>query len=328
MATTTKTVLITGATRGIGLAIATHYVNAGWKVIGTMRASSNAEKLKALSPYKIVTVDTGDETSVLAFARQLEGEPIDLLINNVGIIIEGSFESSTKQDIMRMFEVNTVGPLLVTRALKPNLELAAKSSVSAKVVIMSSRVGSISSNTSEATYFGNLYGYSASKAALNMLMRSMSIEMLRSNIVVVSMHPGYVTTELTNGQGWMKPEESATAIAEVASKLSLKDSGKFCSVDTKDSTPELPCRPFLILDKEARLADGVCKHGSEVPATLKRGSNWISIIGKAGVVVFVPSGENGAEAIDLPNVNVDAVIRALLPALPMQYMIQPADDHR
>ncbi|KAG2992086.1 hypothetical protein PC120_g22560 [Phytophthora cactorum] len=80
-----KTVLITGSTRGIGLAFAEQYTKAGWNVIGTARADSSTEKLSALGPLKIVTMDTGDEDTIIEAARQLEGQPIDLLINNAGI---------------------------------------------------------------------------------------------------------------------------------------------------------------------------------------------------------------------------------------------------
>ncbi|ETL46391.1 hypothetical protein L916_03719, partial [Phytophthora nicotianae] len=99
-----KTVLITGSTRGIGLAFAEHYIKAGWNVIGTARVNSNTEKLKALAPFKIVTMDTSDEATILEAARQLEGQPIDLLINNAGIGLPGELTSTTKASFMRQFE--------------------------------------------------------------------------------------------------------------------------------------------------------------------------------------------------------------------------------
>ncbi|ETP18124.1 hypothetical protein F441_07627 [Phytophthora nicotianae CJ01A1] len=124
MAASKKTVLITGSTRGIGLAFAEYYTKAGWNVIGTARAGSNTDKLAALSPFKIVTLDAGDEATVLDTARQLDGVPIHLLINNAGIGVYSTFETATKADIMKVFEVNAVGPFLATRALLPNLKLA------------------------------------------------------------------------------------------------------------------------------------------------------------------------------------------------------------
>ncbi|KAG2811176.1 hypothetical protein PC112_g15730 [Phytophthora cactorum] len=104
MASTKKTVLIIGSTRGIGLAFVEHYTKAGWNVIGTARANSNTEKLKALAPFKTIAMDTSDETSILEAARQLEGQPIDLLINNAGIGIPCELETGTKDALMNQFE--------------------------------------------------------------------------------------------------------------------------------------------------------------------------------------------------------------------------------
>ncbi|ETM01323.1 hypothetical protein L917_02073 [Phytophthora nicotianae] len=156
---TNKTVLITGSTRGINLAFAKHYAKAGWNVIGTARANSNTEKLNALSPFKIVVIDTSDETSILEAARQLEGQPIDLITNNASIGIPSELETGTKDTLMKRFEVNTAGPFLVTRALLPNLQLAAKTNGGASVVQFSSYLRSIASYTTEATGFFKQAGY-------------------------------------------------------------------------------------------------------------------------------------------------------------------------
>eukprot|EP00644_Phytophthora_capsici_P001810 jgi/Phyca11/107810/e_gw1.14.741.1 len=209
-----KTVLITGSTRGIGFALAEYYVKAGWKVIGTARASSNTEKLAALSPFKIVTMDTGDEATVLEAARQLEGIPIDLLINNAGMGIYTTFETASKDAIMKTLEVNAIGPFLVTRALVENLKLAAK-------------------------LVRGQYPYTTSKAALNMITRSLAMDLRENNIAVVSMNPGYVATDMTNHQGPIKADDAAAAMNNIVSKLSLDDSGKFFDADPALSL-ELP----------------------------------------------------------------------------------------
>lgn len=108
----TKTVLITGSNRGIGFAFAQHYVKQGWNVIATARNVDSAEDLKNLKPWKLITLGTGDERSILRTAKALEGEVVDLLINNGGISIGGGLDVTTKEDMMRQFEVNTVGPFL------------------------------------------------------------------------------------------------------------------------------------------------------------------------------------------------------------------------
>ncbi|KAG7380157.1 hypothetical protein PHYPSEUDO_007669 [Phytophthora pseudosyringae] len=241
MAAPKKTVLITGSTRSIGLALAEHYTKAGWNVIGTTRANSNTDQLEALSPLKIVELDTRDETSVLDAARQLEGIPVDLLINNAGIFVPDEFQSATKDAFMRQFEVNAVGPFLVTRALLPNLELAAKKHGFAYVAQVNSLLGSIGSNTVEnGGFFSKAYGYAASKAALSMVTRSMSVGLRECNIGFVTLHPGYVDTEMNDHQGYMKPSVSAEAMANIVASLTVQDTGKFFNADKQYPAFELP----------------------------------------------------------------------------------------
>ncbi|ETI34220.1 hypothetical protein L914_18429 [Phytophthora nicotianae] len=237
--TTKKTVLITGSTRGIGLALATHYTKAGWNIIGTARSNSYTDKLAALSPFKIVTIDTADEASVAEAARELDGIAIDLLINNAGTGWLTEIVEPTKDMFVKVFEVNVVGPFLVTRALQPNLQLAAKNHGAASVVQISSLLGSINSNTDGvfASTFKGQYSYSTSKAALNMMTRSLARE---SNIAVVALHPGYVDTELTGNLGALKPADVAASIANVVGNLSIKDTGKFLNADPTYPDSELP----------------------------------------------------------------------------------------
>ncbi|ETP32300.1 hypothetical protein F442_18966 [Phytophthora nicotianae P10297] len=240
--TTKKTVLITGSTRGIGLALATHYTKAGWNIIGTARANSNTDKLAALSPFKIVTIDTADEASVAEAARELDGIAIDLLINNAGTGWLTEIVEPTKDMFVKVFEVNVVGPFLVTRALQPNLQLAAKNHGAASVVQISSLLGSINSNTDGvfASTFKGQYSYSTSKAALNMMTRSLAMDLRESNIAVVALHPGYVDTELTGNLGALKPADVAASIANIVGNLSIKDTGKFLNADPTYPDSELP----------------------------------------------------------------------------------------
>ncbi|POM72463.1 Short chain dehydrogenase, partial [Phytophthora palmivora] len=159
-----KTVLITGSNRGIGFAFAQHYVKQGWNVIATARNVDAAEELKNLKPWKLVTLDTGDEQSILQAAKTLEGVAVDLLINNGGISLGGGLDVTTKEDMMRQFEVNTVGPFLMTRAFLPNLRLAVAARGQAFVAQITSRMGSITDIGS-----GGSYVYCGSKTALNMV---------------------------------------------------------------------------------------------------------------------------------------------------------------
>ncbi|KUF86877.1 Two pore calcium channel protein 1B [Phytophthora nicotianae] len=104
-----KTVLITGSNRGIGLAFAKHYKTEGWKVIGCARNVDAATELKQLEPWKLLTLDTSNEESVHAAAKTLENVPINLLINNAGVMDVHDLQSTTKADLLRHFEVNASG---------------------------------------------------------------------------------------------------------------------------------------------------------------------------------------------------------------------------
>ncbi|KAF1772569.1 NAD(P)-binding domain [Phytophthora cactorum] len=214
MASTKKTVLIIGSTRGIGLAFVEHYTKAGWNVICTARANSNTEKLKALGPFKVIAMDTSDEASILEAARQLDGQPIDLLINNAGIGIPCELETGTKDALMSQFEVNAVGPFL----------LASKANGGASVVQLSSLLGSIGSYTNDTVDLikqaGFGYGY--------------------SGIVVVSVRPGYVDTDLTQGKATLKPTDSVAAMTGLIAKLNPESTGKFFNLD-----PQIPVAELL-----------------------------------------------------------------------------------
>ncbi|KUF98552.1 5-hydroxyisourate hydrolase [Phytophthora nicotianae] len=203
----TKTVLITGGNRGIGLAFAQHYVKQGWNVIATARNVDGAEELKNLKPRKILTLDTGDEQSILSVAKALEGVAVDLLINNSGISIGGGLDVTTKEDLMRQFEVNTVGPFLLTRALLPNLRLAVAAHGQAFVAQITSRMGSIADNGS-----GGSYGYRASKTALNMVTQSLALDLQQEKIGCLLLHPGHVNTAIINFTGTVEADDSVAGM--------------------------------------------------------------------------------------------------------------------
>lgn len=178
-------------------------------------------QLKKAAPWKLLQLDTGDEQSVLAAAKAVEQEPIDLLINNAGIMDVHGLQDTTKGDLMRHFEVNAVGPFLMTRALLPNLKLAAAQHGQAFVAQITSRMGSITDNGS-----GGYYGYRASKTALNMLSKSLAIDLKSDNIGVLVLHPGYVNTAIVNFTGTVEPDESVEGLARIIDRATLEDSAK------------------------------------------------------------------------------------------------------
>lgn len=147
--------------------------------------------------------------------------PIDLLINNAGIFSDANLITTTKADLMRHFEVNVTGPFLMTRALLHNLKLVAKAKGSEFVAQVTSRMGCISDNSSSG-----YYGYRASKTALNMINRSLIVDLKSNNIGCLLLHPGYVATDMTGNSGNITPTESVANMTKILGKATLADSGK------------------------------------------------------------------------------------------------------
>lgn len=177
--------------------------------------------MKALAPWKLLPLDTSDEQSILSAADALKDIPIDLLINNAGILEHKDMVTTTKEDLMRHFEVNAVGPFLMTRAFLPNLRLAVKASGSAFVVQTTSRMGCISDNSS-----GGFYGYRASKTALNMITKSLAVDLKDEKIGCLLLHPGYVATEMVFNKGNVTPKESVVGLTKIIENATLEDSAK------------------------------------------------------------------------------------------------------
>lgn len=214
------TVLITGANRGLGLEFARQYSADGWKVIGTARKPERADELKALS-VEVAQLDVADQASVDALAKSLEGRPIDLLINNAGIFPRvNTIEEVNFDDYSRTLAVNTVGPVRVTGALLPNLRLGEKRTI----VNITSRLGSIGLNES-----GVFYGYRESKAALNMFTKSLAIELDPEGFTCLTIHPGWVQTDMGGENANLTPEESISGMRAVIQKLGPEDTGTYWS---------------------------------------------------------------------------------------------------
>lgn len=246
-----KTVLITGGNRGIGLSFCKAYLKKGWNVIVTSRDISKVKELEMLrtnsdkNNLNIVQMDVSNESSVNAMASNLQNTPIDVLISNAGIyetplIDEQQNIESKKSDIltfdaesiMKEFRVNSLGPLLVTRVLLPNLLLKSSgkenSESFSKVINITSRMGSISDASS-----GGSYGYRASKAALNMFTKVLDSDFKRGNypIATMALHPGYVQTDMTHGRGDISADDAVQKMIACIDRLDLTTSGKFIHRD-------------------------------------------------------------------------------------------------
>jgi NAD(P)-dependent dehydrogenase (short-subunit alcohol dehydrogenase family) len=215
-------VVITGANRGIGLALVRRYVAAGDSVLALCRSVDAAEKLQALAAESdgrvtIGAVDISDPESVAAAATLTSGA-VDILINNAGIL-GGADQSLDRIDVgewLNAFEVMAIGPFRVTRAFLPGLSAAR-----GKVLFVSSQLAA-------STWpYGGYYAYSSAKAAGNRVAQILAIDLRDRGISVASVHPGYVQTDMGGPGAEITPLESAAGIYQVIAKLDLAASGGF-----------------------------------------------------------------------------------------------------
>jgi NAD(P)-dependent dehydrogenase (short-subunit alcohol dehydrogenase family) len=207
------TILITGTNKGIGLQLCTQLNARGDEVIAVCRSSG--PDLSELGVRIIDGIDVSDAESIDRLQSELAGQQLDVLINNAGILKGDSFGNLDYDVMLEQFRVNALGPLRVTEALVNNLKDGSK------VVIVTSRVGSIEDNSS-----GGNYGYRASKTAVNQIGTNLKHELMPRGIAVALLHPGLVATEMTGGQG-ISPTESARGLIERIDTLNIGNSGGF-----------------------------------------------------------------------------------------------------
>ncbi len=210
-----KTVLVTGSNRGIGLALVRQLKERGFRVTAVCRRASEA--LKSLDVEMIEGVDVSQETGIEVLKKALgDNRQFDVAINNAGILAREDLDSLDFESMERQFQVNALAPLRVVNVVLPML------SKGSKIIMMTSRMGSIADNTS-----GSYYGYRMSKAALNMASVSLAHDVKEKGIAVGIIHPGYVQTEMTNNTGDITAEESAAGILARIEDLTLETSGTF-----------------------------------------------------------------------------------------------------
>jgi NAD(P)-dependent dehydrogenase (short-subunit alcohol dehydrogenase family) len=209
-----STVVITGANRGIGLALVEKYSTSGHRVFALCRNSSTA--LQRLNVTVIKDVDVTTEHGLQQMQRALADVSIDILINNAGIFSNETLGNLDTQQIMRQFQVNALAPLLVVD------KLTAQLATNAKLAFITSRMGSISDNTS-----GHYYGYRMSKSALNAAAISLTRDLAPSNISVGIYHPGWVQTEMVGNTGDITADEAAARISRLIEMQNLSNTGSF-----------------------------------------------------------------------------------------------------
>ena len=210
-----KTVLITGANRGIGLELCRQLQERGAQVIAVCRRPSL--ELEALGVRIEAGVELTSQAAIAALMERLQGVKLDGLILNAGLLETNTLEELDPESLRRQFELNALAPLQLTRALLDHLQPGAK------IALISSRMGSIDDNSS-----GGSYGYRMSKVALNMAGKSLAIDLRPRGIAVAMLHPGLVRTRMINfnPQG-IDPSEAAEGLLARIDALSLDTSGSF-----------------------------------------------------------------------------------------------------
>ena len=214
--------LITGANRGLGFEFARQYLADGWQVYAACRDPASASELRRLfeGKLRILAMDLADPASIRAAATELDGQAIDLLLNNAGIIgprgqTIGNIDSEAWAEVLA---VNTMGPMRVSEAFVEHVA----SSERKLIVTLTSGMGSIADNTS-----GGSIVYRSSKAAVNMVVRSLTIDLAPRGITCVVVNPGWVRTDMGGPNASLEPSESISALRRLIATFGPEQSGKF-----------------------------------------------------------------------------------------------------
>jgi NAD(P)-dependent dehydrogenase (short-subunit alcohol dehydrogenase family) len=225
-------VLVTGANRGLGLEFARQYAAEGWKVFAGCRSPKDAGELVGLASrhadrIRILALDVVDAASVREAAGALRGEPLDLLLNNAGVGSPpgqriGSLDYSAWA---RVLDANTLGPARMIEAFVENVARGRDR----RIVTLTSLMGSITDNGS-----GGSYAYRSSKAGVNAVMKSFSIDLAPRGITCVVVHPGWVRTDMGGSGGKLTPAESVKALRSLIASLKREDSGRFFNYDGRE----------------------------------------------------------------------------------------------
>ncbi len=224
-----RTVLITGANRGLGLEFCKQYAKEGWDVLACCRHPYQAVELNSLvadnSHVQIFEMDILDRNGIDALAEDLADLSIDLLITNAGVYGDRrnhEFGNLDYADWIRTLETNVLGAVKVAEAFLPNL----KRSKNPLIAALSSQMGSISDNSS-----GGSILYRSSKAALNAVMKSLAIDLQNINIGVVIFHPGWVKTDMGGPHALIDTETSVAGMSKQISNFTMSQTGRFIKYD-------------------------------------------------------------------------------------------------
>ena len=216
------TIMITGASRGLGLEFARQFYSEECRVIATCRNPKKANELNAIGDIDIHSLDVTDDKSVANLADKLRGENIDILINNAGVIGQrDGFGRLNYDNWAETMDTNVFGPMRVAEAFRDNVMNSEKK----QMIFITSRMGSIT----EAV--PNAYVYRSSKAALNMAVKCLSVELEQQGLIAVLFHPGHVQTDMGGQAAPVTPQKSIEGMKNQIVALTRDDNGRFLSYD-------------------------------------------------------------------------------------------------
>ena len=216
-----KSVVVTGANRGIGLELVKQLLDSGYRVYATYRSEKGGLEDITNQNLSLHKMDVRDSAGIEELSNSIEGK-IDLLINNAGVA-DGRWQSISEIDMqhaLEVIEINSIAPVLITQKLLNQM------SDDSTIVMMSSLMGSISDCMS-----GRSYAYRASKTALNMFSIAMKNELQQSGISILILHPGWVATDMGGPNATVSPEQSVSGMIERIDEHNLSMSGRYVQYD-------------------------------------------------------------------------------------------------
>jgi NAD(P)-dependent dehydrogenase (short-subunit alcohol dehydrogenase family) len=224
---------ITGANRGIGLEFAKQYLDAGWRVFACCRNPDKADVLKQLALrhtdlLSMHLLDVADFDQIERLAMELANQEIDLLLNNAGIYpdtVDSGFGAIDYEAWMHAFRVNSMAPLKIAETFTRQVARSQQK----RIVSITSKMGSIADNTS-----GGAYLYRSSKTALNMAVKSLSVDLASRGIITAVLHPGWVQTDMGGSHALITVQESVAGMRRVIEQLTPARSGKFYDYQGKE----------------------------------------------------------------------------------------------
>ena len=221
------TVLITGTNRGLGLEFVKQFAIEGYQVIACTRKINKKDELhqlqKKFKTISICKLDIANFSSIDQFAKLFK-KPIDILINNAGVYPDSSVDHVDYKSWLDAFKINTLAAFKMTKAFLPHL----KKGQLKKIASLTSKMGSIDDNSG-----GGEYIYRSSKTALNMVMKSLSIDLKPFDLSVITLHPGWVRTDMGGPNGLIDVDESVAGMKRQIDKLTIRTTGQFIAYDGK-----------------------------------------------------------------------------------------------